>query len=177
MRPETIAPFLIAGLLCAATPVGAATYGELSQGAAPAFAPAPMASPAPAPAPQAWPGGPYAPSPQVGACGQCSTQPMPSGAQGVPPAMLDAPGIASLPPSWFVPPEAGLPVTRDGRLPNGAIQMWSYGQVNQTTDPYNAWGLSTPFMFVPWSTPLSGWTNSQTWNWWRERSGARSPAW
>jgi hypothetical protein len=89
---------------------------------------------------------------------------------------FDAPGVAALPPGWSTPPEALLPM-RDGGLPNGAVQLWSFGQINTSTDPYNPWGLSTPFMFVPWSTPLSGWTNAQTWNWWRMRSGVRSPAW
>ena len=95
----------------------------------------------------------------------------------MPPAALDAPGTASLPPSWSIPPEAMLPFGRDAHLPGGPTQLWTFGQINQTTDPFNQAGLSTPFMFVPWSTPLSGWTNAQTWSWWRERSGARSPNW
>lgn len=163
MRPEILVSLLVAAAL--ATPATAASWGDLAGGA--------VAVPPQA----AWAAGPHAATPQPGACPQCQPMPAAGGAEGVPPAALDAPGTATLPPSWYVPPEAGLPMTRDGRLPNGALQVWSFGQMNQSTDPYNQWGLSTPFMFVPWSTPLSGWTNAQTWNWWRERSGVRSPLW
>ena len=72
---------------------------------------------------------------------------------------------------------ANLPFGREANLPHGRLQVWSFGQVNSTTDPFNSAGLSTPFMFVPWSTPLSGWTNAQTWNWWRERAGVQPPYW
>lgn len=61
----------------------------------------------------------------------------------------------------------GLPATRQLR--------WTYGQVNASSDPFNVWGLSTPNMFVPWSTPMSGWTNAQTWDWWRTRAGDPGP--
>lgn len=67
-------------------------------------------------------------------------------------------------------------------LPNGAYGLpatrqlrWTYGQVNASSDPFNVWGLSTPHMFVPWSTPMSGWTNAQTWDWWRTRAGDPGP--
>ncbi len=167
MRLSTFAPLLVVALGMA-TPVVAATYGELSQGATGGMG-APMQG--------NWPTGPYAVAPVPGSCAQCMPMQTPNGAQGMPAPMYDAPGTASLPPSWYMPPEAGLPFAREGHLPGGPVQMWTFGQVNNSTDPYNPWGLSTPFMFVPWSTPLSGWTNAQTWNWWRERSGTRSPAW
>lgn len=61
----------------------------------------------------------------------------------------------------------GLPATRQMR--------WTYGQVNASSDPFNVWGLSTPHMFVPWSTPMSGWANAQTWDWWRTRAGDPGP--
>lgn len=61
----------------------------------------------------------------------------------------------------------GLPATRQVR--------WTYGQVNASSDPFNVWGLSTPQMFVPWSTPMSGWANAQTWDWWRARAGDPGP--
>ncbi len=64
-----------------------------------------------------------------------------------------------------------------GDLPRGRLELEQFGQVNSTRDPFDPWGLSTPFMFVPWSTPLSAWTNAQTWNWWRERTGAPPPNW
>lgn len=176
-----------------ATPATAATWGELSDGAATrAVAHIAIQAPAPAGCP---PCGPSASAPRG------SAMPMPGGGWGGGPAPawgvgpgtawgggpnptwgsapsvpFDAPGVAALPPSWSTPPEALLPM-RDGGLPNGAVQLWSFGQINNSTDPYNPWGLSTPFMFVPWSTPLSGWTNAQTWNWWRTRTGVRSPAW
>lgn len=163
MRLSTFAPLLVAAL-GVASPAVAATYGELSSG----MGGVPQVN---------WSAGPYAATPVPGSCPQCMPMQSPSGAQGMPAPMYDAPGTASLPPSWYVPPEAGMPFAREGRLPGGPVQMWTFGQVNNSTDPYNSWGLSTPFMFVPWSTPLSGWTNAQTWNWWRERSGTRSPAW
>ena len=99
--------------------------------------------------------------------------PFSGGPEGAPPDALDAPGMTAPP----IPPTAFLPYGPAARLPNVPLQAASFQQVNSTTDPYNAWGLSTPFMFVPWSTPLSGWTNAQTWNWWRERSGASSYGW
>jgi len=153
-------------LLCLTAPAGAATWGELTSG--PSMNSVPQGP---------YAAGPYAVSPQNGNCRQCLPMPMSGGPQGIPPSALDAPGIAQLPPGAFLPPEAYLPFGRDAGLPSGQTQIWSFGQMNNTTDPYNQAGLSTPFMFVPWSTPLSGWTNAQTWNWWRERSGVRSPLW
>lgn len=149
-------------------PAAAATYSELAEmrGAPPPgyYPPNPYAA------------SPYAPPPGVGACPQCASQPFSGGAQGVPPAALDAPGAASLPSVW-TSPKPYLPLGPHADLPNGRLQVWTFGQVNSTTDPFNSSGLSTPFMFVPWSTPLSGWTNAQTWNWWRERAGVQPPYW
>ncbi len=144
----------------------AATYSELSamQGAPPAYPPGP------------YPAGAYAPPPGVGGCPQCGPNAFSGGPQGVPPAALDAPGAASLPSTW-TSPTPNLPFGREANLPHGRLQVWSFGQVNSETDPFNSSGLSTPFMFVPWSTPLSGWTNAQTWNWWRERAGVQPPYW
>ncbi len=147
---------------------GAATYSELSamQGAPPPgyYPPNPYAA------------GPYATPPGVGACPQCGPPPFSGGPQGVAPAALDAPGAASLPSTWNST-KPYLPFGPEADLPHGRLQVWSFGQVNSTTDPFNSSGLSTPFMFVPWSTPLSGWTNAQTWNWWRERAGVQPPYW
>jgi hypothetical protein len=145
----------------------AATYSELSAmqgGPQPYYPPNPYAA------------GPYAAPPGVGACPQCGPQPFSGGPQGVPPAALDAPGAASLP-SPRISTKPYLPLGPEADLPHGRLQVWSFGQVNSTTDPFNSTGLSTPFMFVPWSTPLSGWTNAQTWNWWRERAGVQPPYW
>ena len=74
-------------------------------------------------------------------------------------------------------PRAYLPMDGSGDTPNDQLRLWSFGQVNATTDPFDAAGLSTPYMYVPWSTPLSGWSNAATWNWWRERSGALPRNW
>jgi hypothetical protein len=171
-------------VLCAVAPAttaptSAATWGELGRGPGPSAATAPGPGAAYAPGPAYTPGAAYGPCPPCLPVADPMGRPIgsPLGMEGRPPAAYDAPGAASAPPAWSVPPEALLPMTRDGSLPNGALQMGTFGQINTTTDPYNPWGLSTPFMFVPWSTPLSGWTNAQTWNWWRTRSGVRSPAW
>ena len=115
--------------------------------------------------------GPYAPTPAFGGGSSPS-----GGPEGVPPPDLDAPAaatIAPMPPS----PDPYLILRPHSDLPRGQLELETFGQINSTTDPLNPWGLSTPFMFVPWSTPLSGWTNAQTWNWWRERSGALPPNW
>jgi hypothetical protein len=68
-----------------------------------------------------------------------------------------------------------LPVGVQG-LPANRQLRWTYGQVNAASDPFNVWGLSTPYMFVPWSTPMSGWANAQIWDWWRTRAGDAGPA-
>ncbi len=68
-----------------------------------------------------------------------------------------------------------LPMSGDG-FPDGRMTRWSYGQVNAASDPFYIWGLRTRGMYVPWSTPLSGWTNAQSWNWWRARAGDGGPA-
>ncbi|MDE2578251.1 MAG: hypothetical protein KGL46_05550 [Hyphomicrobiales bacterium] len=151
---------VLALLLAAAPAAMAATYGDLSA--------------QPDTPPPAYAAGPYAEPPMPGACPQCGHPSFSGGPQGVMPAPLDAPGAAQL---SYTPPERYLPFSRQAGLPHGRLQVWSFGQINSTTDPFNQIGLSTPFMFVPWSTPLSGWTNAQTWNWWRERSGVQPPYW
>ena len=103
-------------------------------------------------------------------------QPTSGGPEGALPPALDAPGASTMPP-MPASPRPYLPFAPNADLPHGQLQLATFGQVNSTTDPFNPWGLSTPFMFVPWSTPLSGWANSQTWNWWRERSGALPRNW
>jgi hypothetical protein len=67
-----------------------------------------------------------------------------------------------------------LPAAGSG-LPNQRQIRWSYGQVNASSDPFNAWGLSNQGMYVPWSTPMSAWANSESWNWWRTRAGDSGP--
>ena len=81
----------------------------------------------------------------------------------------DAPQVGRMPTAMPY-----LPVGTQG-LPTNRQTRWTYGQVNASSDPFNAWGLSTPNMFVPWSTPMSGWTNAQTWDWWRTRAGDPGP--
>lgn len=73
--------------------------------------------------------------------------------------------------------QTALPLLPTGNygLPAGRQLRWTYGQVNASSDPFNVWGLSTPHMFVPWSTPMSGWSNAQTWDWWRTRAGDPGP--
>lgn len=68
-----------------------------------------------------------------------------------------------------------LPIGVQG-LPANRQLRWTFGQVNAASDPFNVWGLSTPYMFVPWSTPMSGWANAQIWDWWRTRAGDAGPA-
>lgn len=169
MRHKLLAALLATTVALLAAPAGAATWGELTSGNGGGqqngYPVGPYAV------------GPYATAPQPGACWQCQPPAMIGGPQGVPPSQLDAPAMSQLPPQALIPPDAYLPFGREGRLPSPQTQIWSFGQVNNTTDPFNQTGLSTPFMYVPWSTPLSGWTNAQTWNWWRERSGTRSPLW
>ncbi len=111
--------------------------------------------------------GPYSPTLPFG-----GAQPPSGGPEGAPPADFAAPAARAVPPPTVYPPFG--PYADE---PRGAVRRQTFSQFNSTTDPFNPWGLSTPFMFVPWTTPLSGWTNSQTWNWWRERSGAPPPNW
>lgn len=145
-----IARFVILGipaLVCAGSTAMAATFGELS-----------AARPTPAPTCP-----PYCPVPQQAA----PPQTVPS----MPPA-------AARPYAYAPAPEGTPPLAPDPRVaPGGQIPVWSYGQITTMSNPYNPWGLTTPFMYVPWSTPLSGWTNATTWNWWRERSVAPPPNW
>ncbi len=121
-------------------------------------------------------GAPYGPGPTPDAGFGGAVLAPSGGPEGVPPPDLDAPAAATMPP--MPPSPSHICISRpNADLPRGQLQLETFGQINSTTDPFNPWGLSTPFMFVPWSTPLSGWTNAQTWNWWRERSGALPPNW
>lgn len=122
--------------------------------------------------------GPYAAPPGLPCPPNCYlAQPAISGGpEGMPPSNPNVANPAFIP---FIAahPRARLPYGDYADLPHAQVQLWSFGQVNSGTDPYNPWGFSTPHMFVPWSTPLSGWTNANTWNWWRERSGALPRNW
>lgn len=84
-------------------------------------------------------------------------------------------------PPYPLPANSAMPMLPSGANgPNSRQMRWSYGQINASSDPFNAWGLSTQGMYVPWSTPTSSWTNAQGWDWWRNRagdSGAASPLW
>lgn len=147
-------PTLLATAVALAAPVAtAATFGELSQAAPAALvaaAPAPTCPPYCAPRPPATEG---------------ALPSAPPGAQ--PYVSVPAPVPMGYPPFGAGP----------GTAPGGPLPAWSFGQINAMSNPYNPWGLSTPFMYVPWSTPMSGWTNAATWNWWRERSGAPPGNW
>ena len=171
-----LAPALFATALSASV-AESATFGDLSGSAKPPQPPdAGLYSATPHAA------GPYAASPYAppaygygAGYGYSPTPPFagapsPSGGpEGAPPS--DAPQGA--PP----PPNAYPPFGPYADAPRGAVRSETFSQFNSSTDPFNPWGLSTPFMFVPWTTPLSGWTNAQTWNWWRERSGAPPANW
>jgi len=67
-----------------------------------------------------------------------------------------------------------LPKGTNG-LPDARQVRWSFGQVNAASDPFFVWGLRTQGMYVPWSTPMSSWTNAQSWDWWRRRAGDSGP--
>ena len=67
-----------------------------------------------------------------------------------------------------------LPKGSNG-LPDARQIRWSFGQVNAASDPFYVWGLRTQGMHVPWSTPMSSWTNAQSWDWWRRRAGDSGP--
>ena len=60
-------------------------------------------------------------------------------------------------------------------MPDPRQIRWTYGQANAASDPYWIWGLRTQGMYVPWSTPMSSWTNAQNWDWWRTRAGDGGP--
>lgn len=147
---------LVSAVALSAAGATAATFGELSQ-AAPQ--PAPVAA---VPAPTCPP--------------YCAPAQRPPAAEGaLPSAPPGAQPYVSVPapvPMGYPPFGAG-----PGIAPGGPLPAWSFGQINSMSNPYNPWGLSTPFMYVPWSTPMSGWTNAATWNWWRERSGAPPGTW
>ena len=180
--------------LATASGASAATFGELTgagpagmPGVAPSYAAGPYAG-APGLCPPncimpgtAWgnygavPGfanqGGYVPM------GYNGNQPLRGGPEGVPPGDPGASPEGPFIPALAANPRAYLPFRSYADGPNSPLMLWSFGQYNSGTDPYNPFGLSTPYMRVPWSTPLAGWTNSQTWNWWRERSGALPRNW
>ncbi|MCC0022899.1 MAG: hypothetical protein H6874_01620 [Hyphomicrobiaceae bacterium] len=149
--------------LCMTAPVQAATYGDLAQanGHAPQYT---------------YPAGPYASTPGQVVCDGCVPITYGATARGMPPSMMEDPASNYGGIGWenAMP---YLPISPQGGVPSGRLNTQSYVQTNAGTDPFNPWGLQTQFMFVPWSTPLSGWTNAQTWNWWRVRSGAFPPNW
>lgn len=89
-----------------------------------------------------------------------------------------APAYYAPAPSYPLPGNSAMPMLPVGSngVPNPRQVRWSYGQVNAASDPFNAWGLSTQGMYVPWSTPTSSWTNAQGWDWWRNRAGDEGPA-
>lgn len=166
---------------------GAGTFGELS---APAIPPgmAPMVPPVPYPGGY-YPGMAYYPAPYVAGpyagapagfcppdCYPMLRTPIIAGPEGAPPPASGAGPMPYVPPMAAAPRDY-LPLGGYADGPNGALMLWSFGQYNATTDPFNPWGYSTPYMFVPWSTPLAGWTNATAWNWWRERSGALPRNW
>jgi hypothetical protein len=68
-----------------------------------------------------------------------------------------------------------LPKGAANGLPDARQVRWSFGQVNAASDPFFVWGLRTQGMYVPWSTPMSSWTNAQSWDWWRRRAGDSGP--
>lgn len=174
---------IFAAAVLVAPAARSASFGDLSGGDSGSqfmgpgpYAPGPYAA-GPYGAPPVYGPGPYAPTPAYGVCPACGfMQPTSGGPEGALPPALDTPGASTMPPRP-ASPRPYLPFTPNADLPQGQLQLATFGQVNSTTDPFNPWGLSTPFMFVPWSTPLSGWANSQTWNWWRERSGALPRNW
>ena len=153
----------LAAVCAAATAAQGATFGELAGGGA-------QGGPV-------YTAGPYATAPGSSCPPDCYRPPAPL--YGGPEGALPDPAGQAMP---YVPPvqanpRAYLPMDGSGDTPNDQLRLWSFGQVNATTDPFDAAGLSTPYMYVPWSTPLSGWSNAATWNWWRERSGALPRNW
>jgi hypothetical protein len=153
---RSASPAIAAALLCLSTASVAGTFGELSAARA-------LQDHGPAVQPPACP--PYCPLPMR------------------PPAVEDGrPAQAAAAAPYLVvpvPAPTGYPPFGAGPAgaPGGPIPIWSFGQITSMSNPYDPWGLNTPFMRVPWSTPMSGWTNAAAWNWWRERSGAPPSNW
>ncbi len=176
LRPNRIlvlASTLLIGTLLAA-PTTAATFADLSAGPSPPSYGSDYGQGESAGYPPTFNPGPYATVPSCTGCSPMAA-PYAGGAEGAIPEPLDQGGPAVMAPPM---PQQHVYVGQPGvGLPNQTLRLWTFGQTNSTTDPFNPWGLSTPYMFVPWSTPLSGWTNAQTWNWWRERSGAQPRNW
>jgi hypothetical protein len=84
-------------------------------------------------------------------------------------------GVATAYPAYGNTAMYMLPSGTNG-MPDARQVRWTYGQVNAASDPYYVWGLRSQRMYVPWSTPMSGWTNAQSWDWWRHRAGDNGPA-
>ena len=84
-------------------------------------------------------------------------------------------GVATAYPAYGNTARYMLPSGANG-MPDPRQVRWTYGQVNAASDPFYVWGLRSQGMYVPWSTPMSGWTNSQSWDWWRNRAGDNGPA-
>ncbi|MDQ2090950.1 hypothetical protein [Marimonas arenosa] len=174
--------------LATATGASAATFGELSgagpvgmntMGMAPAYAAGPYAGAPVYCPPNCIPPG-YGAGMMSGVPGGMAgpgAMPRRGGPEGVPPGDPGASPEGPFVPALAANPRAYMPFRSYADGPNSPMMLWSFGQYNSGTDPYNPYGLSTPYMRVPWSTPLAGWTNSQTWNWWRERSGALPRNW
>jgi hypothetical protein len=83
-------------------------------------------------------------------------------------------GVATAYPAYGNTAMYMLPQGSNG-LPDDRHIRWTYGQVNASSDPFYIWGLRNQHMYVPWSTPMSGWTNAQSWDWWRNRAGDNGP--
>lgn len=98
----------------------------------------------------------------------------PTSTIGIGNAMNPSHGVATAYPAYGNTAMYMLPGIGNG-LPDARQVRWSYGQVNAASDPFYVWGLRTQGMYVPWSTPMSGWTNAQSWNWWRGRAGDSGP--
>ena len=94
--------------------------------------------------------------------------------RGDPSARGGSGGVATAYPAYGTTAMYMLPSGNAG-VPDGRQVRWTYGQVNAASDPFYVWGLRTYGMYVPWSTPMSSWTNAQGWDWWRNRAGDSGP--
>lgn len=139
--------------VCASLEASAGTYGDLAGRAvsprgAPVYIPAAMGTPT------NLGGQPMSFGPAVGGYYETGVYPPPS--FGYPFATYPMPEYT--------------PYARSQHLPPPQLQAWSFSQLRTTTNPYFGWGLYTPYMWVPWSTPLSSWSNAVTSEWWRTRA-------
>ena len=67
-------------------------------------------------------------------------------------------GVATAYPGYGNTAMYMLPMNTGNGMPDARLVRWSYGQVNAASDPFYIWGLRSQGMYVPWSTPMSGWT-------------------